>query len=79
MSCGGSARSRSIALSPSSTTLTAYPYAPKNSQSKAPRRYELPNSQLFADTASASRWIGEKLSLDPRAIQRAVLELVFAE
>ncbi|MFO0558534.1 MAG: hypothetical protein U0269_10995 [Polyangiales bacterium] len=38
----------------------------------------LPNSQLFADTASASRWIGEKLSLDPRSIQRAVLELVFA-
>lgn len=38
----------------------------------------LPNAKLFADTASATRWLGEMLAFDPRALQRAVLELVFA-
>jgi hypothetical protein len=37
----------------------------------------LPNAMVFDETASATRWLSERLSLDARALGRAALEVGF--
>ncbi len=37
----------------------------------------MPNARVFEETAAASRWLSEQLSLDPRNLQRSVLEISF--